>query len=67
MQLQKIVSLLLLTVPDKAIPHKKGQKLNFKKKKNISVTENLNIPPKKQKTNKHGIFLHNYFKKFLRV
>ena len=32
MQLKKIISLLLFTVPNKAIPHWKGQKLNFQKK-----------------------------------
>ena len=39
MQLKKIISLLLFAVPYKAIPHWKGQKLNFQKK-NISVSGN---------------------------
>ena len=55
------MSLLLFTVPDQAIPHWKGQKLNFKKKK-IRSQETHNIPHKK---NKQCIFLDNYFQKIL--
>ena len=39
MQPQKIISLLLFTLPYQAIPHWKGQKLNFQKK-NISASGN---------------------------
>ena len=39
MQLKRIISLLLFTVPYQVIPHWKGQKLNFQKT-NISVLGN---------------------------
>ena len=47
-----------------AIPHWKGQKLNFQKK-NISVSANPYYSAKKK--NKQGIFLDNYLKKILRA
>ena len=59
MQLQKIISLLLFTIPYKAISYWKGQKLKFQKKI-ISVSGNHNISQKMTK-NKQGIVLHNYF------
>ena len=54
MQLLKIISQLLFTVSCKAIPHWKGQKLNFQKK--IFRSQETHNTPQK---NKQGIFLHN--------
>ena len=59
MQLKKIISLLLFTVPYQAIPHWKGKKLNFQKKKNFGLRKPIIFRPK----NKQGIFLHDYFLK----
>ena len=46
MQLLKIITLLLFTIPYKAIPHWKGQRLNFQKKI-FQSQETHNILPKK--------------------
>ena len=46
MQLLKIITLLLFTIPYKAIPHWKGQRLNFQKKI-FQSQETHNIPQKK--------------------
>ena len=47
MQLKKIISLLLFTVPYQPIPHWKGKKLNFQKKEIFRPQETHNIPPNK--------------------
>ena len=63
MQLKRIISLLLFTVPYQVIRHWKGKKLNFQKKKFRSQgTHNIT-----HQKNKQGIFLDNYFSKILRV
>ena len=49
MQLLKIITLLLFTIPYKAIPHWKGQRLNFQKKI-FQSQETHNILPKKKLT-----------------
>ena len=58
------MSVLLFTVPSKAILHWKGQKLKFQKKI-CGLTNNKPITfrkkKKKKKKNKQGIFLQNYF------
>ena len=67
----KIISVLLFTVPSKAIPLWKGQKLNFQIKKKCRLRKPITFRNKKHKGiflhnyKKHkGIFLHNYFLQF---
>ena len=56
------MSVLLFTVPSKAILHWKGQKLKFQKKIcGLRNNKPITFRKKKKKKLKQGIFLHNYF------